>query len=113
MGAEIIVITIFQLWIAAYASLVRIVRFFAVKAGVIETAKGSFYKLHAVVVFIIALLPSLSFLWAISDDYDFAIGYILVIQTPIIFLTLWVLMAVHEWSNLTNQLTTRLRRRTH
>ena len=112
MGTEIIVITIANLWLMAYALVVRIIQFALVKAGVVDTDLGLLYKAHAVVISFLALLPSLAFLWAISADYGFAIGYILIIQLPIILLTMWILMSASAWKNITSQLTSRLRRRT-
>ncbi len=102
MGTEIIVITIFQLWVFSYSVLVRVLRAVAVKTGIIEPEIKLAYKIHAAVLFVVSLLPSLSFLWAISDDYSFAIGYIVVIQLPIILVTLVTLMPLKEWKNLTS-----------
>ena len=112
MGTEIIVITIANLWLMAYALVVRLIRFILVKASIVHSDLGILYKAHAVVIFIMGLLPSLAFLWAISDDYSFAIGYILIIQLPIFLLTMWFLMSLSSWKNITSQLTSRLRRRT-
>lgn len=92
MGIEIIVITIANLWVFGYAILIRSGRFLLEKIGMINSDLGVFYKYHAVLVGVLALIPSLYFLWAISGSYGFTIGYILIIQTPIILLTLLVLM---------------------
>lgn len=102
MGTEIIVITIFQLWVFCYTAIVRLFRAGAIKTGIIEPEIKRAYKIHAAVLFVITLFPSLSFLWAISADYGFAIGYIVVIQLPIILLTLVILMPLKEWKNLTS-----------
>ena len=102
MGTEIIVISIFQLWVFTYSVVVRLLRFIAVKTGLIEPEMKVVYTVHAVIVFFIALLPSLLFLWAISDDYSFALGYIVVIQIPIILVTLVILMPLKKWKNLTS-----------
>jgi len=102
MGTEIIVITIFQLWIFAYSVAVRLLRLIAVKAGIVGSEMKLPYISHSAIVFILALLPSLLFLWAISDDYGFAIGYIVVIQLPIILATLVTLMPLKKWKNLTS-----------
>ncbi len=104
MGTEIIVITIFQLLILSYSVFVRLSRFIAVKFGWIKEEIKSVYTAHSVIVFIIALLPSLAFLWAISDDYSFALIYIMIIQVPVIVLTLVVLMPLSKWKNLTSLL---------
>lgn len=112
MGTEIVVITIANLWLMAYALVVRVVRFILVKSGMAHSDLGVLYKSHAVAVFSLSLLPALAFLWAISDDYSFAISYILIIQLPIILLTMWLLMPAAAWKNITSQLTSRLRRRT-
>lgn len=104
MGTEIIVITIFQLLILSYSVFVRLSRFIAVKFGWVEDEVKIAYKLHSLIVFAIALLPSLAFLWAISDDYSFALVYIMIIQVPVILLTLVVLMPLAKWKNLTSLL---------
>ncbi|RXJ72742.1 hypothetical protein CS022_13990 [Veronia nyctiphanis] len=103
MGTEIIVITIANLLITAYALVVRIIHFTLVKTGVVHSDPGLAYKTHAVVILCLALLPSLAFLWVISADYVFAIGYILIIQLPIILLTMWLLMSFSAWKNITRQ----------
>jgi hypothetical protein len=102
MGTEIIAISIANLWLMAYALVVRLVRFTLVKVGVVQSGLGVLYKAHAVVIFSLALLPSLAFLWAISADYSFAIGYILIIQLPIIVLNMWFLMPASAWKNITS-----------
>ena len=102
MGTEIVVITIVNLWVFGYSILVKLGRFLLVKTGVVNSELGVVYKIHAIFVGILALAPSLSFLWAISATYEFAIGYILIIQTPIILLTLLVLMDFSAWKNLTS-----------
>jgi hypothetical protein len=103
MGTEIIVITIANLWVFGYSVLIRFGRFILVKAGAIDSGLGILYKRHAAFVGVLALIPSLYFLWEISADYGFAIMYILIIQTPIILLTLWVLMGFSAWMNNGNE----------
>lgn len=112
MGTEIIVITIANLALLAYSLAVRLVRFILEKVSVVKPEFGSAYEIHAVIVFGLTLLPSLSFLWTISADHGFAVRYILIIQLPIILVNLWVLMSFSAWKNITSQLTSRLRRRT-
>ena len=109
MGTEIVVITIANLWLMAYTLVLRAVRFMLIKAGIAHSDIGILYKCHAVAVFSLSLLPSLAFLWAISDDYSFAMGYILIIQLPIILLTMWLLMSAAAWKNIISQLISRLR----
>ena len=105
MGTEIVFITIWQLCIMVYSVFVRLVRFAVTKSLIVQEQMHPIYKYHAVFILIISLLPSLLFLWAISDDYSFVMGYILIIQTPIILLTLWLLMPLRNWLNLTKRST--------
>jgi len=105
MGTEIVIITMWQLCILVYSVVVRIVRLAVTKKLIVQQQMHPVYKYHAVFVLIISLLPSLLFLWAISDDYGFVIGYILIIQTPIILFTLWALMPLCNWLNLTKRST--------
>jgi len=101
MGTEIIVITLANLCVLAYSLLIKAIRLVLVKFEFLKPELSTIYKYHAVLVLLLALIPSLSFLWVISSDYDFAIGYILIIQTPIIILTLGVIMSFGAWKNLT------------
>jgi hypothetical protein len=102
MGTEIIAITFANLCILGYSLLIRVFRLAMVKFGFSRPELGTIYKYHAVFVLLLALLPSISFLWAISSDYGFAVGYILIIQTPIMLLTLWAIMSFGAWKNLTS-----------
>jgi hypothetical protein len=104
MGTEIIVITIANIYVFGYSVLIKLGWFLLVKFGVINSGFGIVYKCHAVLIAVLALAPSLYFLWAISGSYGFSIGYISIIQAPIILLTLLVLMNFRAWKNLTRPL---------
>lgn len=112
MGTEIVVITIANLWLMAYALVIRLVRALLGRGGIIRSDLGIVYKSHATIISSLSLLPSFAFLWAISDDYSVAILYILVIQLPIMLLTMWFFMPVATWKNIISQLTKCLRHRT-
>jgi hypothetical protein len=102
MGSEILIISIANLFILAYSLVVRVTRFALVKTNVIEAKYGDTYRIHSVLVGILTFLPSTWFLIVISDSYEFVLKFIVVIQLPIVLVTLVVLMPPSAWRNLTS-----------
>lgn len=101
MGTEIIVITIAQVLILAYSLGISVARFFMIRLSYMAADYGFIYKLNAVLVLVLSLGIIAWWLYAISAGYKFSLMYILVIHTPLILISVRLLMPFNRWLSLT------------
>jgi hypothetical protein len=100
MGTEIIIITIFQLLLLGYALAVYIVRFLVVK--ILGAQQYGFaHKINSVTVLFLSLGIIIWWFFAISGNYQFSLGYVLIIQFPLILITVRLLLPFSLWVSLT------------
>jgi len=101
MGTEIIVITIWQLLLLAYSLIVLIFRFIAIKLDLLSDGYGLIYKINSVAVLLLSVSIVVWWFLAISANYKFSLGYVLIVQLPLILISVRLLLPFSQWVSLT------------
>lgn len=100
MGTEIVVTTFAHLFLLGISVVARAANFIYAKVFGKVCAFSVFYKLQAILIFLASLLIPVYWLVGITTGYEFSAGYILIINTPITILCLFILMPVKSWKSL-------------
>ena len=103
MDTEIIVITFAQFCLLGYSFGIRGLQLALEKLWDLKRY-GCYYKVQSIAVLLLSLFIVVSWFCVISTNYSFSFAYALIIQLPLILLTLAILLPWEEWKNITNAL---------
>ena len=100
MGTEIVVTTIAHLLLLTYSVSIRVAHYVFRRHRVNGIEFGMLYKILSLVILLLSLFIPAAWLFAISDTYEFSVGYMVFINLPIIILCILALMPIAEYKNI-------------